>query len=297
MNFPLVTLPLSHTRSVHSNIVGEDFQILVALPESYEKSDKNYPVLYIVDANFAIGTTAEIVRLGAQGEFELPEMLIVGIGYELQAPIDLSPLRYRDLTPTDIGPEAYNANRERMPEMPPYLGSGQAGKLLGFIREELMPLVNAEYRTKPEDSTLWGDSLGGLYALYVLFHQPEAFQRYVIGSPSIWWDHEVTFQFEEAYAQTHSDLPARIFMMVGGEEEPQHIPELASFGMVRNVHKMDALLRGREYPNLDLTTHIFEGETHSSVIPMGIARGLRVVFRGEVKGVEAYFETDKSVSS
>jgi hypothetical protein len=61
--------------------------------------------------------------------------------------------------------------------------------------------------------------------------------------------------------------------------------------MVRNVHKMDALLRSRDYPNLDLTTYIFEGESHSSVFTMGIARGLRAVYRGEVKGVEAYFET------
>jgi predicted alpha/beta superfamily hydrolase len=268
--------------------------MFVSLPETYTKTDKSYPVLYIVDANFAIGSATEIVRLGSQGEYELPEMIIVGIGYALKELNEVTALRYRDLTPTDIGPDAYEANRRAELEKPPYLGSGQAGKLLGFIREELMPVINAEYRTKPADSTLWGDSLGGLFGLYALFHHPESFQRYVIGSPSIWWDHEVTFQYEEDYAKSHTDLKARVFMMVGGEEEPEHIPALAAFGMVRNVLRLDGLLKSRSYPSLELTTYIFEGETHSSVFTMGIARGLRAVYRDEVKGVEAYFEEAKT---
>ena len=40
-------------------------------------------------------------------------------------------------------------------------------------------------------------------------------------------------------------------------------------------------LAGREYPSLRLTHHVFEGETHLSVIPGTISRGLRDVFSPE----------------
>ena len=37
-------------------------------------------------------------------------------------------------------------------------------------------------------------------------------------------------------------------------------------------------LQGRNYASLELKTHIFEDETHVSVIPAAMSRGLRAVF-------------------
>jgi hypothetical protein len=143
-----------------------------------------------------------------------------------------------------------------------------------------MPLINSEYRTKPDDRALWGDSFGGLFGLFVLFHQPDAFNRYVIGSPSIWWDQAVAFTYESDYAANNSDLRAKVFMSVGELEEPEGVPEAAAMAMVSNVYKMAELLQERNYPSLELTKHVFEGETHSSVLPMVLSRGLKVVFAG-----------------
>lgn len=49
--------------------------------------------------------------------------------------------------------------------------------------------------------------------------------------------------------------------------------------MVGNVEDVSATLNQRAYKGLDLTTHIFEGETHLSVIPGTFSRGLREVFK------------------
>jgi predicted alpha/beta superfamily hydrolase len=169
--FPPITIPVSHTRSLKSSNVGDEFQIFISLPENYAKTAKAYPVLYIVDANFAIGSATEIARMLSQGEFELPELIVVGIGYHLKNLAEGSTaLRWRDLTPTELSAELYDSMQYQTPDTPPYAGSGKAGALLQFIREELMPFINAGYRTRADDCTLWGDSLGGLFALYVLFH-------------------------------------------------------------------------------------------------------------------------------
>jgi predicted alpha/beta superfamily hydrolase len=83
---------------------------------------------------------------------------------------------------------------------------GNAEKALRFMRKELMPYVNANYRTDPEDSTIVGHSGGGLFALYVLFREPETFRRYVVSSPSMWWDKKVILKHERRYSQLRSFL-------------------------------------------------------------------------------------------
>ena len=96
-----------------------------------------------------------------------------------------------------------------------YWGSGAAERFLAFLSQELRPYLHKQYRLDPEDAVLVGDSVGGLFALYTVFHQPEAFQRYVIGSPSIYHDDAITFAYEATYAKAHQDLPVTIFLSGG----------------------------------------------------------------------------------
>ena len=156
-----------------------------------------------------------------------------------------------------------------------YWGSGQANQFLLFLCQELKPYLHAQYRIDPTDAVLVGDSVGGLFALYTVFHQPEAFPRYVIGSPSIYHDEAITFTYEATYAQAHADLPVTIFLSVGGLEA---ITEPGFAAMVSNVARLTEILTSRKYPGLKLTTHIFDNETHLSVIPAMMSRGLRTVF-------------------
>jgi predicted alpha/beta superfamily hydrolase len=176
--------------------------------------------------------------------------------------------------------------RTRLPEM--RLGDrnftktgirrGQASRFLRFIREELKPFIKTNYRTNPDDSTYVGNSYGGLFGLYVLFHHPDTFNRYVIGSPAIHHDNRIALTYEGNYAANHDDLPVRVFMSVGGREEmDDHLID-PSFQFVTNMKTLEKTLQERRYPGLQLTTRVFEDETHFSVIPTTFSRGLRVVF-------------------
>jgi uncharacterized protein len=275
----------AYTFPFQSAVAGVEFQIFISLPAGYENANKAYPVFYIVDANAAFYSATEIIRGGSPMELELPEMIVVGIGYPQEVLDHFDEIRFRDLTPSEAGPDVREES-ERF-GMAFSMGSGGAGKLLGFIRQELIPMIDAEYRTKPEKRALWGDSLGGLFALFVLFEHPETFRYYVIGSPYFYWDHGVILQFEEAYSKNHTDLPAVVFMAVGSKEEEG---SLYQFSMIRHFYEMGGAIRSRKYPGLDLTTQIFEGETHSSVFTTSMIRGLRSVFRHEVRGIEAFYD-------
>jgi predicted alpha/beta superfamily hydrolase len=195
------------------------------------------------------------------GENALPQILCVGIGYRTESLSTWRNLRTRDLTPTQLPEE-----KDRP--------SGGAAKFLRFIREELMPFVKQNYRAS-SDASYAGGSYGGLFGLYTLFHEPETFQRYIIISPSIGYDSRVTMEYEADYAMRHSDLPARIFMSVGGLEQQEDTVA----GMITDMKQLVDKLRGRQYSNLRLETVVFDEETHLSGIAAAISRGLRVIYQ------------------
>ena len=256
--FPRVTIPNTQVRTLLSSNAGQEYKISVALPHSYPDADESYPALYVLDANWAFGLMTEMIRLLQIGE-ELPEMIIAGIAYPVNDVEEILKLRARDYTPTvDKRPEAVESD-----------GTGGAGKYLRFIRQELMPFIQSNYRVKPEDRAIAGSSFGGLFALYTLFHHPDTFNRYIIGSPSISWDEGVTFAYESKFAANNAAIAARVFMSVGALEEEDTIA---------NMQRLAGTLQDRGYDGLELETYIFEDETHLSVAPAAMSRGLRVVF-------------------
>lgn len=118
-------------------------------------------------------------------------------------------------------------------------------------------------------NAFFGYSLGGLFGLYVLFNEPGTFERYAIGSPSLWWQDGEPLEFEAVYASSHEDLAAAVFLSVGSLDNPD---------MVAVTGELGNRLAGRDYPSLELTRHEFEGETHDSASAATFSRAMRVVF-------------------
>ena len=123
-----------------------------------------------------------------------------------------------------------------------------------------------------------GHSLGGLFSLYALLSAPETFNRYVASSPSLWWDDRVLFEYEEAFANEHADLPAKLFMSVGGLEEDQ-VLMAPDEHYVSNLTEFHTRLEDKNYAGLDMEMMVMEDESHFTVVPSAFSRGLRTVFR------------------
>ena len=83
------------------------------------------------------------------------------------------------------------------------------------------------------------------------------------------------FDLEAQLADRSEDLAARVFLGVGALEEGQGVPWMERFQMVTNVRSLEQRLNARRYPSLELTVHVFEDETHTSVVPAVVTRGLR----------------------
>ena len=227
--------------------------------------------------------TTRTLQLGR----ELPPMIVVGIGYVVTPTAGVLALRTRDLTPTLDATFEESLRETPVPELmammalPEGMETGGAAAFLDFIETDVKPFIAANYPAMKDDSTLVGDSLGGLFTLYALFNRTGDYQRHIAGSPSLFWDEKTLFNDEAAYADRADDLDVDLFLSVGGLEEDSEKPEDDS-KMVTNARMMASQLEDRGYPNLRLTFHVFEDETHLSVIPATISRGLRDVFANDV---------------
>jgi predicted alpha/beta superfamily hydrolase len=251
MEFPPVTIPNTEVRSLSSAIVDQEFRIYVALPFNYQASADSYPVLFVSDANGIFGLVTETVRF-LQLRLEVPEMVIVGIGYPVKDFRGALGLRTRDLTPTKDNEWIVGLLKLMQGDFETH-GSGGAHNFLEFIKEELQPFIKANYRVDSENTTILGHSFGGLFGLYALLKSPDTFNRYIISSPSIWWDPEAIFEYEANLASKYSDLPANVFISAGMLEESMQVPVRGvPARFVTNIQAMANRLQNRGYESLAL---------------------------------------------
>ena len=260
------------THQITSTNVDQTFAVHVWQPVTKKDGSEKFPVLYITDANGGIGMAELIHWLHLGGDAQ--RFIIVGIGYPVDHALGGSNLRGRDLTPTPSAQlEAEFAFPvDGIPSITSGKKSGGAKEFLSFIRDELVPFVDKNYNTIEGDRGYFGDSLGGLFGLYTLFHEPDTFSRYIIGSPSIWYDDTVSFKYAEKFLASDPLLNARLYMSVG------ELEELAGDQMVSNVYKMFALLKSKPMPDLDIKMHVIPGETHTSVVGINLIKGIQAVY-------------------
>lgn len=245
---------------------GTEYRIDVRLPPGYEQSKGPLPVVYVLDGNLMLGTAIEYVGV-SEFTHELPNTIVVGIGYKDPSIASVIGQRVRDMT-LENNEAVYARARAADPNLPPSRGSGGAERFSRHLRELILPYVRTHFRIDPKREVLFGDSLAGGLAAYVLLSHPNAFSAYVLGSPAIVQADNLLFKMEARYAQHHRDLPVRVFMSVGSREAPD---------MLSGMQDMAARLRSRNYPSLKLTTRVFEDETHTMALSRNFAHGLRAV--------------------
>ena len=252
----------SSTFDLTSEHTGRTYQVTVELPNRYQGSDRAYPLVVVLDGQWVFGLVRDAFRVMAMHR-ELPEAVVVGIAHAEPSMRDVVQQRAADFTPTQATAPAGTGVR---------IPAEQVGGARHFRRallDELLPAAVEGVRVG-DDRTIVGHSFSALFALDTLFHQPEAFNRWVLASPSVWWDDRVMFRREAEHAALTDDIEATVYMSAGSEEGGEE-----GFGGHREIY--DRLVE-RAYPSLDLSWQLFPGESHTSVISAAVSRGLRQVF-------------------
>jgi predicted alpha/beta superfamily hydrolase len=249
-----VSLPRTSTLHQTAKANGVEYKIYVSLPRDYETSKERYPVIYSLDADYSFAIAHNVVEHLADRD-HLRWAIVVSIAYD--GPPAYRVNRTRDYTPTHTLEGGYG------PEYQKHSGGGP--KFRQFISDELIPLIDANYRTTDE-RILVGHSYGGLFATWVLLTRPELFDGYVIVSPSFWFDDELIFTIEKRLKKTPK---ARVYLTAGSIENPI---------MANDVRRMGSALK--RHTNLEVKSEVLRDETHNSIFPGAFSRGLRYVMKG-----------------
>lgn len=279
--FQSVSIPDTEVHPIHSTIVNDDFELWIARPQAgFIPTPAEPPkVLFVLDANLCFGTVVETTRLMHKLYGELPPLLVLGIAYPTEDSFLQGRLRNRDFTPSEDNRFDEMAATFTPPtpvrSVEPAMGGADA--FLRFLEEEVKPYVAARFEFSQSKTTVFGSSLGGLLVTYASLQRPEMFSHFIAASPSLWWDNEMMFEIEPNSAPCGTQL----FLTAGGLEESPEIPMLAQFKMLTNMERMAERLREKtlaETLSMEVMSVILPDETHTSVIPVALTRGLRSCF-------------------
>lgn len=252
--------------TVPDPVSGRDYEVFVSLPASYDSSpQRRYPVVYVTDADYAFPIIRQIARRVNLDGPVIEEFILVGLSYAR----DDSPTasRNRDYTPTPNGPRRASSTVH---------GGGPAYQT--YLKTQALPFIEQRFRADPARRVLLGHSYGGLLGAQILFTEPELFSGYVLGSPSFWFDRRHIMTMEAAYARTHRDLKADVFMYIGGWEIPgPDRRNTSDADMVGDVRRMEETLKSRHYPGLMVRSVVLTDEDHLTVAPVGFTRALMAV--------------------
>jgi len=257
--YPSYLLARTEVHPLRASALQRDYQLFVSLPAGYEsESQRRYPVLFTADADYGFPLLRSIAkRVGDHGR-GLQDFILVGLSYAQGDSPTLS--RNRDYTPV---PRPGSAT--------PY---GEAEPYRRYLAEQVLPYVARNFRADMGQASFLGHSYGALLGCHILLTSPGLFQRYILSSPSLWYEDHLMFKRARARLAAKGELPAEVLLLAGALERPRGAREEGD-DIAGDIRRFEMLLKAVRPPGLRVQSQVIADEDHLSVAPSAYTRGLR----------------------
>lgn len=250
----------TETLNITSVANQQEYDLYVRLPHDYSTSNISYPIVILQDAGFSFPIASGTVAL--MGGRDIEDTILVGISHSRGVSPQVS--RTRDYTPT------YAPNEKGAHSLEAQKHSGKAIKYIEFMAKEVIPLISKKYRVNKNKKVFVGHSFGGLLGAYILLVNPELFDQYILGSPSLWYDKGAIFRIEEEIANKNSPINAEVFMYIGSEESMSK-----RSNMVEDVLNFERVLNSRGHSGLSINAYVLPDATHYSTFTLLLPDALK----------------------
>lgn len=215
--------------SITSRTNGTNYALSIYLPPVSAGPRSSLPIVYALDGE---GWFETIVG-AAQSTHT--QAIVVGIGTSGQ--------RGRDFVPSN----SCTSN-----------GGGHVA-YLDFLRNELLPYVEANFGGSPQQRALFGHSHGGSFVLYAMFAQQpgqHAFKAYLASDASVSCMPDIAGGWEQDYARTYRELPVRLHLSYATQGGSYVNPNL----------EYARVIKQRNYSGLAFVDTAYSG-SHSGIVP------------------------------
>lgn len=239
------------------NIKSDDGKITYAvrvwLPPSYIAQPRPFPMLLMLDGEYAFDAAVQISAYLQRSE-EIEEFIVVGLSYDVGFGEPLAAERTRDFTPPVDDTRSITKSET---------------VYYRFIKNGLLPRLRERYRIDPANRALWGYSLSGSFAAWLNYFDPSLFDHYILASGNL-----IDFGISQKLFQ------GRIFS--GGEYHRRRV--VLSYDMTEipdpKVIEDAPMLLSREdtFPGYDIKFFLTKGESHVSSWFVSLPTSLRHVF-------------------
>jgi predicted alpha/beta superfamily hydrolase len=253
--------------SIRSTRLGEVRPYLVHTPPSYDDTTvtpQRYPVLYLLDGDAHFQSVTGLIQIlgtGVNGTFVVPEMIVVAIP---------NTDRTRDLTPTHV-----ETGFDGQPA-PGMKTSGGMPNFLTFLRTELIPRIESQYRTMPYRIFV-GHSLGGITTLNALYTIPETFSAYVAIDPSLWWDDRVLLKKAQDYFSSAHLAGKALYVGQANTLTPGDTARNLHF---ESIMQFNAIMQSSDHSGIRYAYRYYDHDDHGSVPMIAEYDALRFIFDG-----------------
>jgi predicted alpha/beta superfamily hydrolase len=180
---------IGKSRKFQSGVLGGEVTYLVHLPDGYDDSKKDYPVIYMMNGQSIAAFANASSTLDNLSNERIPDMILIGISNTGVA------AGYRSC-PDDSGNVRLGDSFRK------------------FLKEDLIPEVRKNYRTN-DYRILFGQSNTGLFALYSFLTQPDLFNGYVVASPMFGWCPQYHIDKTREFLKNNPSLNRKLYVSYG----------------------------------------------------------------------------------
>jgi predicted alpha/beta superfamily hydrolase len=232
-----------------SDRLGRSFHIFVDLPENYHDEDKTYPTIYLLDGGNTFPLMSAHHHYLRFGD-ELPEAILVGISYGADT------FKEGNWRSTDF--TAPSEERDFW---------GGAGVFQAVLQDELLPMIEAAYRSDSARRVIFGQSLGGQFVLFNALSKPGLFYGHIASNPAL---HRNLPYFLNWHGENpFTSRMSRVFVSSGEYDAPRfREPALEWINHWQMTNPRPWTLE----------TRILAGQTHLSATPEAFRQGVEWLF-------------------
>jgi len=236
---------------VHAESLSRDYHLLVSLPADYDAEEAaRLPVIYLLDGGATFPMLAGYYRYLRLQE-DVPDAILVGISYGADNFEDGN-FRSTDYT-------APTSEREW------WGGAEQFQTVLG---EQILPLIESQYRADAGRRVLFGQSIAGQFVLFSAMTAPEMFRGRVASNPAL---HRNLEFFIEPGPEAAAPLPLLFVASASNDEQRFRQPAVAWIDHWQGVDERPWRLLAES----------IDGYGHFSLITESFRRGLTWYFENE----------------